>query len=246
MSTSQVALVSGASRGIGKAIALTLGRAGFVVAGTATSAAGAAAISEYLQAAGYPGMGLELDVTSPDSVAATCKRVESELGPVFALINNAGITRDTLLLRMDEADWLAVFEANLHGAYRLSRQCLKGMVKARAGRIVNISSVVGSMGNAGQTNYAATKAGLMGFTKSLAREVGGRGITVNCVAPGFIETDMTHGLPEAQRQALLANVPLGRLGAADEVAAAVGFLCGPGASYITGETLHVNGGLYMA
>lgn len=246
MSDKSIALISGASRGIGRAIAQQLGEQGYTVVGTATSPAGAAAITDYLADAGVGGAGMVLDVTDADNVAAVVADVASQFGPIAALVNNAGITRDNLMMRMSEAEWLGVFDANLHGAYRLIRQCLKAMLKARQGRIVNIGSVVGSMGNAGQANYAATKAGLAGMTRALAREIGGRGITVNCVAPGFIDTDMTESLPAAQREALLANVALGRLGTPAEVAAVVGFLCGPGGAYITGETLHVNGGLYMA
>lgn len=242
----EIALVTGASRGIGRAIALALGRAGARVAGTATSAPGAQGIEQALAQAGCPGLGLVLDVRDPASVEAAVARVGETLGAPTILVNNAGITRDTLLMRMKDADWDAIIDTNLSSAYRLCKACLRGMTKARKGRIINISSVVAAMGNAGQTNYAAAKAGMIGFTKSLAREVGSRGITVNCVAPGFIDTDMTRALDEAQRTALLTAIPLGRLGAPEEVAAAVSFLASPQAGYITGETIHVNGGMHMA
>ena len=245
MPQGRIALVTGASRGIGRAIALELGRLGAIVAGTATTPAGARAISEYLREAGFKGAGFAMDVTRGDEVEQVFGEIQKQLGEVAILVNNAGITRDNLLLRMREDEWQAVLDTDLTSAYRLCRLAIRPMMKARCGRIVNISSVVGAMGNAGQTNYAAAKAGLIGFTKALAREVGSRGITVNCVAPGFIDTDMTRGLGEEQRKALLAHVPLARFGEAAEVAACVGFLVSAGAGYITGATLHVNGGMLM-
>jgi 3-oxoacyl-[acyl-carrier protein] reductase len=245
MPQGRVALVTGASRGIGRAIALELGRLGAVVAGTATSPAGAAAIGEYLAQAGLQGAGFALDVTRSEDVDRVFGEVQSQLGEVAVLVNNAGITRDNLLLRMREDEWQTVLDTDLTAAYRLCRLAIRPMMKARCGRIVNISSVVGAMGNAGQTNYAAAKAGLIGFTKALAREVGSRGITVNCVAPGFIDTDMTRALNDEQRKALLTHVPLARFGEAAEVAACVGFLASAAAGYITGATLHVNGGMLM-
>ncbi len=245
MSEQRVALVSGASRGIGAAIAEKLGRQGMIVVGTATSAAGAEKITANLQDAGVNGHGRVMDVTAAESIATLLDSVANEFGTVTVLVNNAGITRDNLLMRMSENEWSDVIGTNLDSVFRLSKGCLRGMLKARWGRIVNISSVVGSMGNAGQSNYSATKAGVMGFTRSLAKEVGSRNITVNCVAPGFIDTDMTRELPEDQRKQLLQGVALGRLGAPEEIANVVAFLCGDEASYITGETLHVNGGLYM-
>jgi len=241
----EIALVTGASRGIGRAIALALGEAGATVAGTATTDAGAARIEETLRESGCTGLGLALNVTDQGSIDAALKRVRDELGAPTILVNNAGITRDNLLMRMKDAEWDEVIDTNLNAVYRLSKACLRSMMKARKGRIVNISSVVGAMGNAGQTNYAATKAGMMGFTKSLAREVGSRGITVNCVAPGFIDTDMTRELDEEQRERLLVGIPLGRLGAPEDIAATVAFLVSTQASYITGETMHVNGGMHM-
>jgi len=244
--TKIVALVTGASRGIGQAIAHVLGERGMTVVGTATSEAGAQAIVEALETAGVAGTGLVLDVTDDASVESVVKTVQARFGPIQVLVNNAGITQDNLLMRMNEAQWAKVLDTNLSSVYRLCKACLRPMMKARYGRIVNIASVVAAMGNAGQTNYAAAKAGMIGFTKSLAREVGARGITVNAVAPGFIDTDMTRALGEEQRQALLANVPVGRFGEAREVAEAVAFLASPAAAYITGETLHVNGGMYMA
>jgi 3-oxoacyl-[acyl-carrier protein] reductase len=242
----QIALVTGASRGIGWAIADALGKAGATVVGTATTQKGADAISERFQAEGVSGRGMVLDVAEAESVAAVVKAVVSEFGVPTILVNNAGITRDNLLIRMKDAEWDAIIDTNLSSVYRMSKACLRGMMKARRGRIVNIASVVGSMGNAGQTNYAAAKAGMMGFTKALAREVGARGITVNCVAPGFVETDMTRDLADEHREALLAGIPLGRLGQPDEIAQAVLFLAAEGGGYITGETLHVNGGMYMS
>jgi 3-oxoacyl-[acyl-carrier protein] reductase len=241
----EIALITGASRGIGRAILMALAGQGAAVAGTATTEAGAAAIGQALADAGRRGLGLVLNVADPASVDVALSRVEEVLGAPTILVNNAGITRDALLMRMKDADWQAVIDTNLGSIYRLSKGCLRAMTKARKGRIVNIASVVGVMGNAGQTNYAASKAGMMGFTKSLAREVGTRGITVNCVAPGFIETDMTRSLGEGQREALIASIPLARLGSPEDVAAAVLFLVSPAAGYITGETLHVNGGMYM-
>lgn len=241
----QVALVTGASRGIGQAIALALGGLGATVAGTATSESGAEVIGRRLAEAGVGGTGLKLDVRSAPEAEAVVEEVERRFGAPTILVNNAGITRDNLLLRMKDEEWNEILETNLSSVFRLCRLVLRPMMKARFGRIINISSVVGAMGNAGQTNYAAAKAGLVGFSKSLAREVASRNITVNCVAPGFIETDMTRGLPEAQRATLLQHVPLGRLGQPEDVAAAVAFLAGPGGAYITGCTLHVNGGMYM-
>lgn len=241
-----IALVTGASRGIGQAIALTLGRAGATVIGTATSDSGAQAISDYLAAAGVKGAGMKLNVTDAAEVDAVIAAINAQHGEIGVLVNNAGITRDNLLMRMKDEEWDDILATNLTSVFRLSRAVLRGMMKARSGRIISIASVVGAMGNAGQTNYSAAKAGIMGFTKSLAREVGSRNITVNCVAPGFIDTDMTRALPEAQRAALLAHIPLGRLGSAEEIAQAVAFLASPAAGYISGTTLHVNGGMYMA
>jgi 3-oxoacyl-[acyl-carrier protein] reductase len=241
----QVALVTGASRGIGRAIALALGRAGATVVGTATTEAGAQAIGEALAAAGTAGRGAVLNVTDTAASDALVAAIEKEFGAVSVLVNNAGVTQDNLLLRMKEAEWDAVIDTDLKSVFRLSRAVLRGMMKARAGRIISITSVVGSSGNPGQVNYSAAKAGIAGLTRSLAREIGSRGITVNCVAPGLIDTDMTKALPDAQREALLGQIPLGRLGQADDVAAAVVFLASPGAAYVTGTTLHVNGGMYM-
>ena len=241
----RLALVTGASRGIGRAVALELGRLGATVAGTATTAAGAAAIGEYLAAADVRGAGYALDVTRAAEVESVFAEIQAQWGDVAILVNNAGITRDNLLLRMREEEWQAVIDTDLTAVYRLCKLAIRPMMKARCGRIVNISSVVGAMGNAGQTNYSAAKAGLIGFTKALAREVASRGITVNCVAPGFIDTDMTRVLGDAQRAALLAHVPLARFGDAAEVAACVGFLASQGAGYVTGSTLHVNGGMLM-
>jgi 3-oxoacyl-[acyl-carrier protein] reductase len=241
----KVALVTGASRGIGQAIAVTLGKAGATVAGTATSDAGAAGISEYLRSEGVRGAGFKLNVNDPAEAEAVLGRIESEHGPVAILVNNAGITRDNLLLRMKDAEWDEIMDTNLKSVFRLSKLVIRSMMKARFGRIINITSVVGSMGNAGQVNYAAAKAGVVGFSKSLAKEVGSRNITVNCIAPGFIDTDMTRGLPDEQKSALLAHIPLGRFGKVEEIAAAAAFLASDGAAYVTGNTLHVNGGLYM-
>jgi 3-oxoacyl-[acyl-carrier protein] reductase len=243
MLNGEIALVTGATRGIGAAIADRLSREGARVIGTATTAEGAARISEALAARG--GRGVVLDVVKPDSVAAVLEDIEAQEGAIGILCNNAGITRDTLLLRMKEEDWDAVIDTNLASVFRLSKAVLRGMMKARRGRIVSITSVVGLTGNPGQANYAAAKAGIIGFTKSLAREVGSRGITVNAIAPGFIDTDMTKALAEAQRASLNAQIPLGRLGQPADIAAAVAFLCSADGAYITGETLHVNGGMYM-
>jgi 3-oxoacyl-[acyl-carrier protein] reductase len=241
----RIALVTGASRGIGQACALALARQGMTVIGTATSDKGAEAITAYLQAAGANGRGMKLNVTDAAEVDAVIAAIEKDFGGIAVLVNNAGITRDNLLMRMKDEEWDDIMATNLTSVFRLSRAVIKSMMKARAGRIISIASVVGAMGNAGQTNYSAAKAGIMGFTKSLAREVGSRNITVNCVAPGFIDTDMTKALPDAQRQALLAHIPLGKLGGVEDIANAVAFLAGDQAGYITGTTLHVNGGMYM-
>jgi 3-oxoacyl-[acyl-carrier protein] reductase len=245
MLTGQIALITGASRGIGAAIALELGKQGAVVIGTATSDKGAIAISETLSTARIKGEGMPLNVNDADQVEATLKAISEKYGDVSVLVNNAGITRDTLLMRMKDDDWDAVISTNLTSVFRMSQAVLRPMMKARAGRIISISSVVGHMGNAGQTNYAAAKAGMTGFTKSLAAEVGSRGITVNCVAPGFIETDMTAELSEDITNKMLARIPVGRLGSVKEIAATVAFLASPNAAYITGETIHVNGGMLM-
>lgn len=244
--TNEIALVTGASRGIGQAIALELGRQGATVIGTATSEAGAQAITMAFASASVKGVGRVLNVTDGASIEGLIKAIESEFGTVSILVNNAGITRDTLLMRMKDEDWGAVIDTNLSSVFRTSKAVLRGMIKARKGRIINIASVVGATGNPGQANYAAAKAGMVGFAKSLAREVGSRGITVNTVAPGFIDTDMTRALSDEQRTALLANIPLGRLGAAQDIANAVAFLASDAAAYVTGETLHVNGGMHMA
>lgn len=241
----EFALVTGATRGIGRAIALELGKRGATVVGTATTETGAQSIDAVLKEAGITGRGVVLNVAEAGGVEACFKALEAAEGTPSILVNNAGITRDGLLLRMSADDWQAVLETDLSSVYRTCKAVMRGMMKARKGRIINIASVVGVMGNAGQSNYAAAKAGMIGFSKSLAREVGSRNITVNVVAPGFIATDMTHVLGEAQKTALLTQVPLGRLGSAEDVAAAVAFLAGPEAAYITGETLHVNGGMYM-
>jgi 3-oxoacyl-[acyl-carrier protein] reductase len=240
-----VALVTGASRGIGRAIAHELGRQGRIVIGTATSDEGAQRIDDDLRDLGIQGAGRRLDVTDKASVDEVIKSITDEFGAPTILVNNAGITRDNLLMRMKEDDWDAVIDTNLKSVYRVSKACLRGMTKARFGRILCISSVVASMGNFGQTNYAAAKAGMEGFARALAREVSSRAITVNCVAPGFIATDMTEALPEEQHKMLLGQIPLSRLGQPEEIAAAVGFLTGETAGYITGETLHVNGGMNM-
>jgi 3-oxoacyl-[acyl-carrier protein] reductase len=241
----EIALVSGASRGIGQAIALALGRTGATVIGTATSEHGAAKISAYLEENKLKGCGRVLDVTDTASVDALIESVSKDFGSPSILVNNAGITRDNLLMRMKEEEWSDIITTNLTSVFRLSKACLRGMMKARRGRIISIASVVGATGNPGQANYAAAKAGIFGFTKSLAREVASRNITVNAVAPGFIDTDMTRGLPEEQKEQLMQQIPLQRLGKTEEIAAAVAFFASPAASYITGQTLHVNGGMYM-
>ena len=241
----QIALVTGASRGIGAAIAQELGKQGAVVIGSATTASGADIINSSLKASGVKGLGVALDVNNSAQIEAVLKEINAKFGEISILVNNAGITKDTLLMRMSDEDWDAVISTNLSSVYRMSKAVLRPMMKARTGRIISISSVVGHMGNAGQTNYAAAKAGMAGFTKSLAAEVGSRNITVNCVAPGFIETDMTAELPEAIKAKMLERVPLGRLGNVNEIAATVAFLASPSAAYITGETIHVNGGMYM-
>lgn len=241
----QVALVTGASRGIGAAIADMLAQRGAVVFGTATTVAGAAAISTRLSEISPKSRGHELDVNEAHAIPQLLSEISASAGAPTILVNNAGVTRDQLLIRMKEEDWDTVIETNLRSVYRMSKACLRGMMKARYGRIVSIASVVGAMGNAGQTNYAAAKAGMMGFSRSLAREVGSRGITVNVVAPGFIDTDMTRALDDSQREELLRNIPLARLGEMKDIAEAVCFLAQPGAGYITGQTLHVNGGMYM-
>ena len=242
----QIALVTGASRGIGAAIAQELGKQGATVIGTATTTGGADNINASLQQANIKGMGVALDVNNAAQIEAVLSEITSKFGDVSILVNNAGITRDTLLMRMKDEDWDAVISTNLKSVYRMSQAVLRPMMKARTGRIISISSVVGHMGNAGQTNYAAAKAGMTGFTKSLAAEVGSRNITVNCIAPGFIETDMTSELPEDVKNQMLARIPLGRLGSAKEIAATAAFLASANAAYITGETIHVNGGMYCA
>ena len=242
----QIVLVTGASRGIGAAIAAELGQQGATVIGTATSASGAEGIQANFKQAGIKGAGMALDVNDAAQVESVLKEIAAQFGDISILVNNAGITRDTLLMRMSDDDWDAVISTNLKSVFRMSQAVLRPMMKARTGRIISISSVVGHMGNAGQTNYAAAKAGMSGFTKSLASEVGSRNITVNCVAPGFIETDMTAELPEAIKTKMLERVPLGRLGNVKEIAATVAFLASPNAAYISGETIHVNGGMYMA
>jgi len=241
----EVALVTGASRGIGRAIAEQLARAGAIVVGTATSEAGAQGISTRLGELGARGRGVVFDVRDAAAAEGLAENVSKEFGKLSVLVNNAGITRDTLALRMKDDDWAAVLDTNLSGVFRLSRAVMRGMMKAKHGRIINITSVVGASGNAGQANYAAAKAGVVGLTKALAREVGSRGITVNCVAPGFIDTDMTRSLSEQQTQALLTQIPLGRLGQAEDIGAAVVYLASRAAAYVTGATLHVNGGMYM-
>lgn len=241
----KVALVTGASRGIGKAIAEALGNQGFVVIGTATTESGAEKITENLKSLNIQGQGMALNVTSADEVSNTIKAITDAYGAPLVLVNNAGITKDNLLMRMKDDEWYDVVETNLNAVFRVTKACLRGMTKARWGRVINISSVVGSMGNPGQSNYAATKAGVAGFSRSLAAEIGSRGITVNTVAPGFIDTDMTKSLPDEQREALQKQIAVGRLGAPEEIASTVCFLAGDGAAYITGETIHVNGGMYM-
>lgn len=242
----KVALVTGASRGIGRAIAEKLGGAGATVIGTATSEAGAEAISTYFKEAGINGAGEVLNVADPDSIAALLKSINDEYGAVAILVNNAGITRDNLLMRMKDDEWDDIINTNLSSVFRLSKSCLRGMMKARHGRIISIASVVGATGNPGQCNYAAAKAGIVGFSKSLAREVGSRGVTVNVVAPGFIDTDMTKALSEDQRNAMSSTIPLGELGKPDDIANAVLFLASEMGDYVTGETLHINGGMHMA
>lgn len=242
----KIALVTGATRGIGKAIAISLGEQGATVIGTATSENGAVTISDFLKEANIQGRGIVLNVTDADAIDNVVSMIESEFGAPEILVNNAGITRDNLLMRMKDDEWDDIINTNLTPIYKLSKRCLRAMTKARWGRIITITSVVGAMGNAGQTNYAAAKAGVIGFSKSLAREVGARGITVNTVAPGFIDTDMTSSLPEAHKTALLEQVPLKRLGLPEEIAAAVSYLASTHAGYVTGETLHVNGGMYMS
>ena len=241
----KIVLVTGASRGIGRAIAESFGAAGATVIGTATTDDGAKNIDSYLQVAGTNGVGRRLDVRDLDSCEKTLDGIEKEFGPIGVLVNNAGITRDNLLMRMKEEEWDDIMNTNLKSIFRLSKLVCRGMMKAKSGRIINITSVVGTMGNAGQTNYAAAKAGVIGFTKSMAREVASRGITVNVVAPGFIQTDMTDELTDEQKAATLANVPANRLGQPNEIAAAVAYLASDAAAYVTGETLHVNGGMYM-
>jgi 3-oxoacyl-[acyl-carrier protein] reductase len=241
----EVAFVTGATRGIGHAILLALGKAGATVIGTATTEAGAAVIDRTIADAGFKGCGLVLDVRDNARVETVIGDIQLRFGPVSILVNNAGVTRDNLLARMKDEEWQEILDTNLTPVFKLSRAVLRGMMKARKGRIINIASVVGFMGNSGQTNYVAAKAGMVGFSKALAREVGSRNITVNCVAPGFIETDMTKGLSEDQVNKLVANVPLGRLGQVNDIAEAVLFLASPGAGYITGSTIHVNGGMYM-
>jgi len=240
----KLVLVTGASRGIGKAIALTLGRAGATIIGTATTESGADNISKVFAEKNISGKGMKLNVTDNEQISDLVKNVNEDFESIDILVNNAGITRDNILLRMKEDEWEDIINTNLSSIYKMSKAVLRGMIKKRSGRIISITSVVGAMGNAGQSNYAAAKAGMIGFTKSLAREVGVRGITVNAIAPGFIETDMTDNLPNNQKEALASQIPMGRLGTANEVANAVLFLAGDGGSYITGQTLHVNGGMY--
>ena len=245
MLSGQVVVVTGASRGIGRAIALELGRLGATVIGTATRAEGAASIGDYLAAANIRGEGAVLEVREQGQVDALVSHVEKTYGATSILVNNAGITRDNLAMRMKDDEWDAVLDTNLKAVFRLSKAVMRGMMKARQGRIINVTSVVGHSGNPGQANYCAAKAGVAGMTRSLARELGSRNITVNCVAPGLIDTDMTKGLDEKQRDALVASIPLARLGLPEDVAAAVGFLASPGAAYVTGTTIHVNGGMYL-
>jgi len=240
----KLVLVTGASRGIGKAIALTLGRAGATVIGTATTESGADNVSKVFAENKISGKGMKLDVTDNEQISNLVKNIGEDFGSVDILVNNAGITRDNILLRMKEDEWEDIINTNLSSIYKMSKSVLRGMIKKRSGRIISITSVVGAMGNAGQSNYGAAKAGIIGFTKSLAREVGVRGVTVNAIAPGFIETDMTNSLPDDQKEALAAQIPMGRLGTANEVAQAVLFLAGDSGSYITAQTIHVNGGMY--
>ena len=240
----KIVLVTGATRGIGKAIALTLGNAGATIIGTATSKAGANNVSQILDDNKISGKGIVLDVTDNNQISSLDESIKKDFGSVDILVNNAGITKDNILLRMKEDEWEDIINTNLSSIYKMSKSVLRGMIKKRSGRIISITSVVGAMGNVGQSNYAASKAGIIGFTKSLAREVGIRGVTVNAIAPGFIETDMTNSLPKEQKEALASQIPMGRLGNADEVAQVVLFLAGDGGSYITGQTLHVNGGMY--
>ncbi|MGI9305467.1 MAG: 3-oxoacyl-ACP reductase FabG [Gammaproteobacteria bacterium] len=241
--TDQIALVTGVSRGIGKAIARALAAQGATVIGTATTTQGADRITQFLREAG--GLGMPLNVTAPQACEELVRQIGEDFGPISILVNSAGITRDNLLMRMKDEDWQAILDTNLTSVYKLSKACLRGMMKSRSGRIINIASVVGLTGNAGQSNYAAAKAGMIGFTKSLAREVGSRGITANTIAPGFIDTDMTRALTEDQHLSLMQQIPLGRLGSPEDIAQAVVFLASPAGSYITGETLHVNGGMFM-
>lgn len=241
----EIALVTGASRGIGLAIAVELGKQGAMVVGTATSSNGAEMITNALKEKGIKSQGMVLNVTEPASIEQLLETMQKNWGAPTILVNNAGITRDNLLLRMKDDDWDAIMDTNLKSVYRLSKACMRAMTKARKGRIISIASVVGATGNAGQTNYAAAKAGVMGFTRALAREIGGRHVTVNAVAPGFIDTDMTRALTDEQKTQLLQQIPLGRLGQPEEVAAAVAFLASPQAAYITGTTIHVNGGMFM-
>jgi 3-oxoacyl-[acyl-carrier protein] reductase len=245
MPQNQIALVTGASRGIGQAIALELGRQGITVIGTATTEDGARNIDHFLKEAGFKGTGMALNVNNPAQVESVIKRVQEEFGEIAILVNNAGITRDNLLLRMKDEEWDEIMETDLKSVFRLSRAVLRSMMRVRYGRIINISSIVGATGNIGQANYAAAKAGIFGFSKSLAREVASRNITVNCIAPGFIATDMTQSLTEKQQQVLFQQIPAGRLGCPEDVATAVAFIASPAAAYITGATLHVNGGMYM-
>ncbi|TDI82246.1 MAG: 3-oxoacyl-ACP reductase FabG [Betaproteobacteria bacterium] len=245
MLQNQIALITGASRGIGQAIALKLGKDGAIVVGSATTAEGAKSISCYLNEAGIEGMGMVLNVNDADQIKSILAETRKKFGEITILVNNAGITRDNLLVRMKDEEWDEIMETDLKSVFRLSREVLRSMMRARTGRIINISSVVGSTGNVGQANYAAAKAGVLGLSKSLAREVGSRNITVNCVAPGFVDTDMTRALTEKQQRDLIQYVPLARLGRSEEIASAVAFLASPSAAYITGATLHVNGGMYM-
>ena len=245
MLQNQLAFITGANRGIGQAIALELGRQGATIVGTATTEDGAQIISQYLKESGVKGAGMTLNVNNTAQLESVLKAVHERFGDIAILVNNAGITRDNLLIRMKDEEWDEIMETDLKSVFRLSRAVLRAMMRARYGRIINISSVVGATGNIGQSNYAAAKAGIFGFSKSLAREVGSRNITVNCIAPGFVETDMTRALNDNQRQSLLQQVPLGRLGRPEEVASAAAFIASPAAGYITGATLHVNGGMYM-